>query len=88
MLPSKAIRCKIVAAAFGACLGAMALPAAGGANSLGTVEGLPFWGRPYPYGYVYHRPPIECYDIRTVDTPYGPMIQETWICGSPVSARY
>ncbi len=87
MTPSKAIRDKIGAALIFA-LGAVVGPAAASANSLGTVDGMPFWGHPYPYGFVYHRPPIECYDIRTVETPTGPMIQETWICGSPVTARY
>jgi hypothetical protein len=88
MTPRKAAPRKIVAMVIGICSGAVILPAAGSANSLGEVEGLPFWGHPYPYAYVYHRPPIECYDIRTVDTPRGPMIQETWICGSPVTAKY
>lgn len=88
MTPSTVISRKIGAAVFAACLGAVILPAAAGANSLGTVDGMPFWGHPYPYGYVYHRPPIECYDIREVETPSGPMIQETWICGGRVTAKY
>lgn len=88
MTPRMASSRKIIATVIGICLGAVVLPAAGGANSLGTVDAMPFWGHPYPYGYVYRRPPIECYDIRQVETPRGPMIQETWICGSPVTARY
>ncbi|WP_026605962.1 hypothetical protein [Methylocapsa acidiphila] len=88
MTPSKAIRRPFLAALFIAALGGGAAPGVASANSLGTVDGMPFWGHPYPYGYVYHRPPIECYDIRQVETPYGPMIQETWICDQPVSARY
>lgn len=79
---------KIIVAIAGLCLGAIVLPASVSADSLGTVDGLPFFGRPYPYYYVYHRPPVECYDIRPVETPAGPRLQETWICGSPVTARY
>lgn len=71
-----------------ACASATLLPCAAGANSLGSVQGLPFFGRPYPYGYVYHRPPAECFDIREVETPDGPRLQETWICDHPVTARY
>lgn len=79
---------KLIFSLIGLSVGALALPAAGHANSLGTDDTLGFWGRPYPYGYVYHRPPAECFDIHPVETPYGPRIQETWICGLPVSARY
>jgi len=80
---------RIVAASIGACLGALLLPAAASAgSSLGSVDGLPFFGHPYPYGYVYRRPPIQCYDVRTVDTPVGPRVQVTWICDAPVTARY
>jgi hypothetical protein len=82
------ISSKIVVAIAGVCLGVLVLPAAVSAGSLGTVDGLPFFGRPYPYGYVYHRPPVECYDIRPVETPFGPRLEETWICDSPVIARY
>jgi hypothetical protein len=69
-------------------LGAAALPAVADANSLGTVDGLPFFGRPYPYFYVYRRPPAECYEARPVDTPDGPRIELVWICGATVRARY
>ncbi len=79
---------KLVFSIIGLGLGAMALPSAGQANSLGTETGLPFFGRPYPYGYVYHRPPIECIEIRPVDTPDGPRLEETWVCGARVTARY
>lgn len=73
---------------LGLYLGAAALPAPGLANSLGDVDGLPFFGRPYPYGYVYHRPPIECYDVRPVDTPDGWRWEVRWICDGHVTARY
>ncbi|HUZ90519.1 MAG TPA: hypothetical protein VMU78_01250 [Methylocella sp.] len=79
---------KFGAIAAGACLGVMMLPAASQARPLGTVEGMPFFGLPYPYGYVYHPPKLECYDIHQVETPYGPQIEETWICGAPVRAKY
>jgi hypothetical protein len=79
---------KITLAFVGLCWGVVVFPAAGNANSLGTVEGMPFWGVPYPYGYVYRRPPAECFEIRPVYTPDGPRLEETWICGSPVTARY
>jgi hypothetical protein len=79
---------KFVSGFLGGCAGALALCSAADAGSLGSVEGMPFFGRPYPYGYVYHRPPVECYEIRPVETPEGPKLMETWICDSPVSARY
>jgi hypothetical protein len=79
---------KFGAAAAGACLGVMMVPVASQARPLGTVEGLPFFGLPYPYGYVYHPPKLDCYDIQQVDTPDGPRIQETWVCGVPVTAKY
>jgi hypothetical protein len=79
---------RIVAGIFSACLCASVFAPAADARSLGSVEGMPFFGRPYPYGYVYHRPPAECYDIRPVDTPDGPKLMLTWICDIPVSARY
>ena len=79
---------KLAAAAAGACLGMLVLPVAAQARPLGTVEGMPFFGLPYPHGYVYHRPRMECYAFRQVDTPEGPRIEEIWICGAPVTARY
>ena len=79
---------KFGAAAIGACLGVMVLPVASRARPVGTVEGMPFFGLPYPYGYVYHSPKLDCYDIQQVDTPDGQRIQETWICGVPVTAKY
>lgn len=83
MIPSK------VAAGFvGALAALLLLPSVADAGSLGSVEGMPFFGRPYPYGYVYHRPPVDCYEIRPVDTPDGPKLMETWVCDSPISARY
>ncbi|SFK75462.1 hypothetical protein SAMN05444581_11817 [Methylocapsa palsarum] len=79
---------KIIAGLLGAFAGALCFASAASANSLGSVEGMPFFGRPYPYGFVYHRAPSECYEIRPVDTPDGPKLMETWICDAPVSARY
>lgn len=74
--------------AAGVCLGMLVLPLPSQARPVGTVEGLPFFGLPYPFGYVYDRPRIECYAFRQVDTPDGPRIEETWTCGAPVTARY
>jgi hypothetical protein len=79
---------KFGAAAVAAFLGTMMLPVASEARPVGTVEGMPFFGLPYPYGYVYHPPRMECYDIRQVDTPDGPRIQEIWTCDVPVTAKY
>jgi hypothetical protein len=69
-------------------LGVMVLPVSSQARPVGTVEGMPFFGLPYPFGYVYHRPIIECYAFQQVDTPHGPRIEAIWICGSPVTAKY
>ena len=74
---------KLVFSVIGLCLGAAALPSAGNANSLGTDIGLPFFGRPYPYGYVYRPIPIECIDVHPVGTPDGPRLAVTWVCGGP-----
>jgi hypothetical protein len=79
---------KFGAAAAGVCLGVMALPVASQARPVGTVEGMPFFGLPYPYGYFYHPPKIECYATQEVETPDGPRIQEIWTCGVPVTAKY
>ncbi len=78
---------KFGAAAAGVCFCIMlAVPSQ--ARPVGTVDGMPFFGLPYPYGYVYHRPRIECYAFQPVETPDGPRIQVIWTCGSPVTARY
>lgn len=74
--------------AAGVCLGMLVSPVPSQARPVGTVEGMPFFGHPYPYGYVYHRPMMECYAFQQVATPVGPRIQVIWICGSPVTARY
>jgi hypothetical protein len=79
---------KFGATAVAAFLGTMMLPVASEARPVGTVEGMPFFGLPYPYGYVYHPPKMECYDIQQVNTPDGPRIQEIWTCGVPVTAKY
>jgi hypothetical protein len=71
-----------------ASLGMLALPVPSQARPLGTVEGMPFFGLPYPAWYIYHRPKIECYAFQPVDTPDGPRIEVTWICGAPVVAKY
>jgi len=74
--------------AAGACLGMMVLPVPSQARPVGTVEGMPFFGLPYPHWYVYHRPRMECYAFQQVDTLFGPRIQAIWTCGSPVTAKY
>ncbi|MGH6813962.1 MAG: hypothetical protein ACREDM_17040 [Methylocella sp.] len=79
---------KFGAAAASVCLGMMALPVPSQARPVGTVEGMPFFGHPYPYGYVYRRPRMECYAFQQVETPDGPRIAVIWICGSPVTAKY
>jgi hypothetical protein len=81
-------RVKLIFSLIGMSLGAAALPAAAEANSLGTIDGLPFFSRPYPYYYVYHRPPAECYEAHPVNTPDGPRIELVWICGATVRAGY
>ena len=78
---------KFGAAVAGVCLGMLVSPVPSQARSVGTVDGMPFFG-PYPSGYVYHRPRIECYAFQQVETPDGPRIQAIWICGAPVTARY
>jgi hypothetical protein len=79
---------KLTAAAFGACMGIAVLPITADARPVGTVEGMPFFGLPYPYGYVYHRPNLDCFALQQIDTPTGPRVVEVWICDAPVSARY
>jgi len=79
---------KFGAAAIGACLGVLMVPVAAQARPVGTVQGMPFFGLPYPYGYVYHPPRMECYDFQPVETPDGPRIQVLWTCGVPVRAKY
>jgi hypothetical protein len=79
---------KFGAAAAGLCLGAMMLPNASEARPVGTVQGLPFFGLPYPYGYVYNPPRMECYTFQQVETPDGPRIAAVWTCGAPVTAKY
>jgi hypothetical protein len=79
---------KFGAAVVAACLGVMMLPVASQARPVGTVEGMPFFGLPYPYGYVYHRPRMECYAFQQVETWSGPQIQEVWTCDVPVTAKY
>ena len=74
--------------AAGVCLGMLMSPVPSQARPVGTVEWMPFFGLPYPFGYVYLRPRIECYAFQQVETPDGPRIQAIWICGSPVTARY
>lgn len=79
---------KFGAAALGACVGVMLLPGGSEARPVGTVEGLPFFGLPYPYGYVYNPPKMECYTFQQVETPDGPRIAAIWTCGAPVTAKY
>jgi hypothetical protein len=76
-------------AAVGVCLGMMVLPVPSQARPVGTVDGMPFFGLPYPYGYVYHRPSLECYAFQRVWSWWeGPRIQVIWTCGAPVTAKY
>jgi hypothetical protein len=77
-------------AVLAVAIGLSAAPTMTMAKPLGSVEGLPFFGQPYPYGYVYHRPPEHCIQIRRIEEPFLPPVTEvTWVCGDqPVSARY
>lgn len=79
-----------IAAAAGLCL-SLLLPAAAEARPLGTVDWMPFFGLPYPFGYKYRPPRLECYEFQTVYDPnVGYETVPVWICGGkpPVRARY
>jgi hypothetical protein len=57
-------------------------------KALGTVNWMPFFGLPYPNGYVHH-PPRECYSFEQVFDPVeGFKIVPIWICGASVRATY
>ena len=76
-------------AALCVCLGMIVLPVSSQARPVGTVDGMPFFGLPYPFGYVYHRPRMECYSFsRSWDPLQGPQVEAIWTCGSPVRAKY
>ena len=79
-----------IGAAAALCL-SLLLSAAAEARPLGTVDWMPFFGRPYPFGYRYHPPRLECYEFQTVFDPnVGYETVPVWICGGkpPVRARY
>ncbi len=81
---------KIGAAAAVLCL-SLALPIAAEARPLGTVDWMPFFGLPYPFGYVYHPPRMECYDVQEeFDLIEGYKKVVIWTCGGhpPVRAKY
>ena len=78
---------KIIVGLVGMSFAAL-LPMSAMAQPLGTVEGLPFFGHPFPYGFAYHPQRDECYAPRVIDTPEGPRVQEVYVCGAPVTARY
>jgi hypothetical protein len=81
---------KIGAAAAALCL-SLLVPSVSEARPLGTVDWMPFFGLPYPFGYVYHPPRLECYDIQRVFDPIeGEKTVPVWICGekAPVRAKY
>jgi len=86
MMSVQISRAVLVAAA----ISMSAVPATIQARPLGNVEGLPFWGLPYPYGFAYNRPPEHCIHIERIEQPFAlPVTEVTWICGgAPVSARY
>jgi hypothetical protein len=77
----------LIASLIGTSLGLFSVGAQAG--SLGTVEGLPFFGQPYPFWFAYH-PPVEnpCYQLQRIDTPDGPRVTYVFVCGAPVSAKY
>lgn len=75
---------RIGAAAAGVCLGSMLLPTLTQARPLGTVDWMPFFGLPYPNGFVYHPPRMECYSFEQIFDPLeGYKIVPIWICGAP-----
>jgi len=51
---------KIIVGLVGMSFAAL-LPMSAMAQPLGTVEGLPFFGHPFPYGFAYHPQRDECY---------------------------
>jgi hypothetical protein len=80
---------KLGAAAVGACLCTLLSLVPSQARPVGTVGWMPFFGLPYPFGYVYHRPRMECYAFnRTWDPLQGWQVEIIWICGAPVRAKY
>jgi len=79
---------KFSAAMIGAIVVSATAPTVSEAKPVGTVQGMPFFGLPYPFGYVYHPPRLECYEFQTVETINGPVVQPIWKCGKPVPAKY
>ncbi|HXW71077.1 MAG TPA: hypothetical protein VEK34_06530 [Methylocella sp.] len=75
-------------AAVALLIGAAALPNLLQAKEVGTIHGMPFFGLPYPYGYVYNRPRMECYTFQEIQTLDGPRTIAVWNCGAPVKAKY
>jgi len=75
-------------------IAALALGTAISANLPGFAladEGqlLPFFGRPYPFGYAYNtRPPRPCWTTQRVDGFFGPAYERVWICDNVVTSRY
>jgi len=86
MLMTRFSRAALLAAAIGA--GASPCPTL--ARPLGSVEGLPFWAHPFPYGFVYRGPPEHCIHVEQFEQPFAPPVTEVTVdCGGPpVSARY
>ncbi|MBO0732867.1 MAG: hypothetical protein J2P49_00815 [Methylocapsa sp.] len=77
---------KIAVAVTALCLGLL-LPGTPQARPVGTVNWMPFFAQPYPFGFDYRPPPMQCYDIQEVQTPAGPMIQQIWTCDGGGEAR-
>jgi hypothetical protein len=82
-MEAQMIRWKISAAAAGALWALAMLSLSAQAKPLGTVDWMPFFGLPYPYGFTYTPPNMECYSMREVQTPDGPRIEAVWVCGPP-----
>jgi hypothetical protein len=53
-------------------------PGASAGLSAPPVKFATFWGRPFPYGYVYL--PGQCYRHVQVETPTGYVWRRVWIC--------
>jgi hypothetical protein len=78
------------AALVAAFIGVSVSPCTTQARPLGNIEGMPFWGHPYPYGYVYRRVPEHCIHVEQVEQFFAPPLTLVTVdCGDrPVTARY
>jgi hypothetical protein len=80
----------VCAGLFSSTLGAAAGPLQVALLPVEIAPPVPvsFWGQPYPYGYVYRRPQLECWAPRRVDSLFGSREELVWVCDNSVTARY